>query len=265
MKWLGVAAAAGVLFCCGGGFAEDLSDQFMQSRRPVIDVGAFMWFAASRGETGYPSTFQGSDNRLDFRDDLGFGPSTSVPLGKVHIYLSQRWLMRLEYWQMQQQMPTTLQRNVVFGTRQFPQGSSVNTRNTVQSGDLIVGYQVPLKKNLDIIIVGGLNVFDFEQQLQAKTDSSEFHLTQTSSLLGVAGQYDFNSVVSLWSCSMGYLRRGLNADEFLLRTDTALQIRLFDTARFSVGYKSFWISAKDATCNFNYRLMGPYAGFSVAF
>ena len=265
MRALSLVAAAGIIAIAASAAAEDLSDQFQQSSRLVIDLGAFWWEAQSSGKIGFPRRVNGAGNTLDFREDLNFEPTTGAPVGKVHLFLSERWLLRLEYWESRQEAQAQLPQSIVFDTTRFAAGERVQSRVTARNADLIVGYQIPIKRNLDVSLAGGINLFDFNQQISGKSGVGDFSLTQTSPLVGVAGEYDFSSRIALWSCSMGYFGEGLNAKQSLLRTDTALLVRVFRTARLAIGYKSFWFAGKDAVDSLEYRLMGPYAGLTLAF
>ena len=265
MRALGLVAAGWIIAIAAWATAEDFSDQFKQANRLTIDLGVYGWEVLSSGKIGFPSRVDGADNTVDFREDLSFRPAAGVPIGKVHLFLSDRWLLRFEYWQKQEEAQGKLPRSFVFDTTRFAEGESVESSLTAWNADLIAGYEIPLKRNLDISLAGGINVFSFNQEVSGKSGTGDFSLTQTSPLLGLAGEYAFSSRISIWSCSMGYFQQGLNMKNYVLRTDTALLVRVFHTARLAVGYKSFWFATKDSADSLTYRQMGPYAGLSVAF
>jgi len=256
-----------VIFCsvAAAASSEELSDLFKPSREPSIRIGAFWWGAAIRGDVGFPSTFGGSDNRLDFRNDLAFKPAVNVPLARIGIALSKNWSLLLEYWQAGQETKVELDRTIRFGNTTFNAGQEVQNTFRVQSAESIVGYRIFSKENLDIYLLGGINVAWFDQKLQTPTQSSEFSIAQTSSLLGLGGEYSFSSRISVSTRTVGYFRRALDLDEHLLESDSSLGMRLFSAARVVLGYKAFWLAAKDDATSFQFELAGPYVGFAWAF
>ena len=245
--------------------AEDLSDQFDAPGHPFINAGVFYWSATAKGKAGFPTSVDGQNNTFSFRDDLGYKPIATVPFGRVQVFLSRQWLLDLEYWETEQTGISTLERDLMFIDSFFAAGQTVESRTRARSGDVIVAYEIPTEQNLGIYLAGGVNIVNFEQEVSSGADSRDASFTQMSPLIGFAGEYRFSPRLALSSCTMGYLRKGLDTSEYLLRTDSALTIRMMGNAQFAIGYKSFWFSAKNMDNEFKYRLAGPYAGFSLAF
>ena len=245
--------------------SEDLSELFKTSKQPTIRMGAFLWGATLKGEVGFPTDFAGSGNELDFRDNLDYKPAVNVPLARIGIQLARDWRLLFEYWQAGQESRIQLDRAVRFGDTTFNAGERVEASLRARAAEGIVGYRIFSKENLDLYLLGGINVAWFDQELRTPAQSSEFSLMQTSPLLGLGGEYSFSSRISVSTKTVGYFRRGLDLDEYLLDSDSVLGLRLFGTARIVLGYKAFWLSAKDDVTTFNFELAGPYAGFTWAF
>ena len=232
---------------------------------PVIDFGAFWWEPPLTGEIGFPSRVDGADNKIDLSQDLGFKSVAAVPVAKVHVFVSDRWLLRLEYWQRDQEADSILARSVVFGSVRFPAGERVTSSFTARNADLIAAYEIPLLRKLSISVAGGINVFSYQQRISGRSGSDEFSIVQTSGLLGLAGEWALSDRFGLWSCSMGSFDKGIAGDQFLIRTDTALLVRILKRIRFSIGYRSFWFGGKGDGNSLHFEQMGPYAGFTAGF
>ncbi|HUW29995.1 MAG TPA: hypothetical protein VM223_00125, partial [Planctomycetota bacterium] len=232
---------------------------------PVIDFGAFWWEPSLEGKVGFPTRIDGADNELDLRQDLQFKPTVDVPVAKLHVFVSDRWLLRLEYWQRDQEADSILARSVVFGSVRFPAGERVTSSFTARNADLIAAYEIPLLRKLSISVAGGINVFSYQQRISGRSGSDEFSIVQTSGLLGLAGEWALSDRFGLWSCSMGSFDKGIAGDQFLIRTDTALLVRILKRIRFSIGYRSFWFGGKGDGNSLHFEQMGPYAGFTAGF
>jgi len=247
------------------GICQDLADLFVPSREPAINLGVFWWAAGSKGNVGFPTRLGGTSNKLNFTDDLRYKRVANVPLAKLDARLSRKWRLWLEYWQVQQEGDTVLDRAVLFGDQFFPAGEEVASTLTARAVDAIVGYQFLARERLDLYLTGGFNVAWFDQELKSSAATSEFSMTQVSSMLGFWGDYKFTSRLSISGSLAGYFQSGLNLEEYLVETDWALGVRFFGGARFVLGYKGYWLSARDDVSNFRYALAGPYAGLTVAF
>ena len=232
---------------------------------PAIDFGAFWWQPPLEGKVGFPSTIDGIGNKLDLREDLQFKSTTGVPVAKVHVFLSDRWLLRLEYWQREQEADSILPRDAVFGSVSFPAGELVTSSFTARNADLIAAYEVPLLPKLSISLAAGINLFTYEQEISGRSGSDTFSITQTSGLLGVAGEWGLSNRFGLWGCSMAGFDKGMAGDQFLIRSDSALLIRIVKNVRFSIGYRSFWFGGKGDGNSLRFEQMGPYAGLTAGF
>jgi len=256
-----------VIFCLAArwGACEDLADLFNPSREPGIKLGVFWWGAALQGNVGFPTKLNGTGNKINFSDDLGQERAANVPLAKLDIMLSRKWRLQLEYWQVQQEGETILDRTVLFGNQFFTAGEKVASTFTAQVAETIIGYRFFTRAKLDLYVTGGFNVARFDQELRSHTATSKFSMTQVSTLLGLSGDYRLTSRISLCGSLAGYFQSSLNLEEYLVETDWAMAVRFLGGARFVAGYKGYWLSAQDDVSNFRYELSGPYAGLSLAF
>jgi len=263
MRAPGVAAIMVILaFAAWPAHAEQLNNG---PGFPVIDFGAFWWEPSLEGKVGFPTRIDGADNELDLRQDLQFKPTVDVPVAKLHVFVSDRWLLRLEYWQCEQEADSVLPRSVAFGSVHFPAGEGVTSSFTARSADLIAAYDVPLFPKVSISLAAGINLFTYEQEISGRSGSDTFSVTQTSGLLGVAGEWALSDRFGLWSCSMGGFDKGMAGDQFLIRTDSALLIRIVRNLRFSIGYRSFWFGGKGDGNSLRFEQMGPYVGITAGF
>jgi|GEM_PF-2984166 len=262
----GLALTAALLLAAADGArGEDLSELFDPTYQPKFDFSAFWWLPSFEGTIGFPKTFAGADNSLDFRDDLDYGPVVNAPFGQLRVSVSRHWRFLFQYWQVSQSEDVTLDRPLVFDDAAFAPGALLDTNLTVSSATASAEYLILGVEKAQMYFRAGMNLTWISQEISSDAAAGKFSTVQTSPVLGLLFDYHFTSRITTSVGGLAFFSRGLNLSESLLTGNGELQMRVLGTARVVVGYMVYYFSSNNDTTEQKFTLAGPYLGFSVAF
>lgn len=280
LKTFGVLCATCALLAPVAIRAEDAAIHPKLAARAYLDVGGYVPAVDTRLRVDRAG---GSGTVLDLEDDLDFEDRPTFPFALVNLRLGQRWRIEGEYFSIDRDKTTVIDRTLEIGDETFEIGATVNSFFDTDVYRLSLGYAFLKRPNAEMGAVLGAHVTTFDLGISAIGSGGNIDKAETADTLaplptiGLYGSYAF---------SPRWLMQGradyftLDYEEYsgtLLNFNIGLEFQLAKHVGLGAGYryvdleftadKTLGVGSvgDDFSGEFQYRYSGPtlYLSFSL--
>jgi hypothetical protein len=280
LKTFGVLCATCALLAPVTIRAEDAAIHPKLGARVQFDVGGYI---PAVDTTLRVDRAGGSGTVLDLEDDLDFEDRPTFPFALVNLRLGQRWRIEGEYFSIDRDKTTVIDRELEIGDETFQIGATVNSFFDTDVYRLSVGYSFLKRPNAEMGAVLGAHVTTFDLGISAIGSGGNIDQTERADTLaplptiGLYGSYAF-SPRWLMQGRVDYFT--LEYEEYsgtFLNFNVGLEFQLAKHVGLGAGYRyvdleftadrtlSVGSVSDDFSGEFQYRYSGPtlYLSFSL--
>jgi len=279
LKPCGALCATCALLAPVPALAEDLPIHPKLAARVYLDVGAY---TPSVDTSLRVDRAGGSGTVLDLEDDLDFEDRPTFPFALVNLRLGQRWRIEGEYFGIERDNTTVIDRTLVIGDETFEAGWTVNSFFDTDVYRLSVGYSFLKRPNAEVGAALGAHVttFDFGISATGENNESAEAAADTLAPLPTIGLYGYYAFSPRWLMQGRVDYFSLEYQEYsggFLNFNVGLEFQLAKHVGVGAGYRYVdleftadkTLSAGDVSDDFRgefqYHYSGPtlYLSFSL--
>ncbi len=197
LKTFVVLCASCALLAPVSALAEDAAIHPKLAARAYLDVGGYVPAVDTRLRVDRAG---GSGTVLDLEDDLDFEDRPTFPYALLNLRLGQRWRIEGEYFSIDRDKTTVIDRTLEIGDETFEIGATVNSFFDTEVYRLSVGYSFLKRPNAELGAALGAHVTTFDFGIRATGE--EFENTEaaadTLAPLPTIGLYGFYAFSPRW-------------------------------------------------------------------
>jgi hypothetical protein len=146
--------------------AQDADNYWMKNDRLSIGVGVF--FVEEDTEVTLSGDL-GQGTPIDFQDDLGFDDDEEVARIVGHYRFKPRHRINFGYWDLSRDSTATLTKDIIFDDTFFPAGTTVESDLGFTVINILYTYSFYQTPKLDLGVSTGLNIYEFDSEIEAPT------------------------------------------------------------------------------------------------
>jgi opacity protein-like surface antigen len=275
----GALCAACALLAVVPAMAEDAVIHPKLGARLYLDVGGYVPAVDTQLRVDRAG---GSGTVLDLEDDLDFEDRPTFPYALLNLRLGQRWRIEGEYFGIERDNTTVIDRKLVIGDETFEAGWTVNSFFDTDVYRLSVGYSFLKRPNAEVGAALGAHVttFDFGISATGENNESAEAAADTLAPLPTIGLYGYYAFSPRWLMQGRVDYFTLEYEEYsgtLLNFNVGLEFQLAKHVGLGAGYRyadleftadrtlSVGSVSDDFSGEFQYRYSGPtlYLSFSL--
>ena len=278
LKTFGVLCATFALLAPVTIRAEDAAIHPKLDTRLYLDVGGYI---PAVDTTLRVDRAGGSGTVLDLEDDLDFEDRPIFPYALLNLRLGQRWRIEGEYFSIDRDKTTVIDRELEIGDSVFPINTTVNSFFDTDVYRLSVGYSFLKRPNAEMGAVLGAHVTTFDLGIRSEgTFASVSEAADTLAPLPTIGLYGSYAFSPRWLMQGRVDYFTLEYEEYsgtLLNFNVGLEFQLAKHVGLGAGYRyadleftadrtlSVGSVSDDFSGEFQYRYSGPtlYLSFSL--
>ena len=279
LKTFGALCASCALLAAVPVLAEDAAIHPKLDTRLYLDVGGYVPAVDTRLRVDRAG---GSGTVLDLEDDLDFEDRPILPYALLNLRLGQRWRIEGEYFVIDRDKTTVIDRELEIGDSVFPINTTVNSFFDTDVYRLSVGYSFLKRPNAEMGAMLGAHVTTFDFGISAIGENIERVEAAADTLaplptIGLYGSYAF-SPRWLMQGRVDYFT--LEYEEYsgnFLNFNVGLEFQLAKHVGLGAGYRyvdleftaektlSVGSVSDDFSGEFQYHYSGPtlYLSFSL--
>jgi hypothetical protein len=193
----GALCATCALLAAVPAMAEDAPIHPKLGARLYLDVGGYVPAVDTQLRVDRAG---GSGTVLDLEDDLDFEDRPTFPYALLNLRLGQRWRIEGEYFSIDRDKTTVIDRELVIGDDTFLGGWTVNSFFDTDVYRLSVGYSFFKRPNAEVGAALGAHVTTFDFGIRATGEESESTEAAADTLapLPTIGLYGFYAFSPRW-------------------------------------------------------------------
>lgn len=278
LKTFGALCASCALLAAVPVLAEDAAIHPKLDTRLYLDVGGYI---PAVDTTLRVDRAGGSGTVLDLEDDLDFEDRPIFPYALLNLRLGQRWRIEGEYFSIDRDKTTVIDRELEIGDSVFPINTTVNSFFDTDVYRLSVGYSFLKRPNAEMGAVLGAHVTTFDLGIRSEgTFASVSEAADTLAPLPTIGLYGSYAFSPRWLMQGRVDYFTLEYEEYsgtLLNFNVGLEFQLAKHVGLGAGYRyadleftadrtlSVGSVSDDFSGEFQYRYSGPtlYLSFSL--
>jgi hypothetical protein len=278
LKTFGVLCATCALLAPVAIRAEDAAIHPKLDTRLYLDVGGYVPAVDTRLRVDRAG---GSGTVLDLEDDLDFEDRPIFPYALLNLRLGQRWRIEGEYFSIDRDKTTVIDRELEIGDSVFPINTTVNSFFDTDVYRLSVGYSFLKRPNAEMGAVLGAHVTTFDLGIRSEgTFASVSEAADTLAPLPTIGLYGSYAFSPRWLMQGRVDYFTLEYQEYsgtLLNFNVGLEFQLAKHVGLGAGYRyadleftaekvlSVGDVSDDFSGEFQYHYSGPtlYLSFSL--
>lgn len=256
--------------------AEELTHPKLGAR-VYLDVGGFVPAIDTRLRID-SSIGQGTE--IDLEDDLDFEDRPALPYALLNLRLGERWRIEGEYFVLDRDKTTVIDRELVIGGEIFKIDATVNSHFDTDIYRLSVGYSFLKRPMSELGVALGVHVTTFDLGIRVEgEDSAASQTADTLAPLPTLGFYGFYAFSPKWLLQGRADIFSLEYDDYsgsLLNLNVGVEYRLAKHIGLGAGYRyvdleltadkalNIGSSTVDVSGEFQYTYSGPtlYMSFS---
>jgi hypothetical protein len=277
-KTYGALCATCALLAAVPVLAEDAAIHPKLNTRLYLDVGGYVPTVDTELRVDRAG---GSGTVLDLEDDLDFEDRPTFPYALLNLRLGQRWRIEGEYFGIERDKTTVIDRELVIGDETFEVDATVNSFFDTDVYRLSVGYSFLKRPNAEVGAVLGAHVTTFDFGISATSeDIQKAEAADTLAPLPTIGLYGSYAFSPRWLMQGRVDYFTLEYEEYsgtLLNFNVGLEFQLAKHVGVGAGYRyvdleftadktlSVGDVSDDFRGEFQYHYSGPtlYLSFSL--
>jgi hypothetical protein len=279
LKTFGTLCATCALLAPVPAMAEDAAIHPKLGARIYLDVGGY---TPSVDTSLRVDRAGGSGTVLDLEDDLDFEDRPTFPYALLNLRLGQRWRIEGEYFSIERDKTTVIDRELEIGDSVFPIDATVNSFFDTDVYRLSVGYSFLKRPNAEVGAALGAHVTTFDLGISAIGSGGNIDTTEAADTLAplpTIGLYGFYAFSPRWLMLGRVDYFALEYQEYsggLLNLNVGLEFQLAKHVGLGAGYRyvdleftaertlSVGDFSDDFSGEFEYHYSGPtvYLSFS---
>jgi len=280
LKPCGALCATCALLAPVPALAEDLPIHPKLAARVYLDVGAY---TPSVDTSLRVDRAGGSGTVLDLEDDLDFEDRPTFPFALVNLRLGQRWRIEGEYFGIDRDNSTVIDRTLEIGDETFEIGATVNSFFDTDVYRLTVGYSFLKRPNAEMGAALGAHVTTFDLGISAIGSGGNIDTAEAADTLaplptiGIYGSYAFSPRWLLQGRADYFTLEYEEYSGTLLNFNVGVEFQLAKHVGLGVGYRyvdlefaaektlSIGSVSDDFSGEFQYHYSGPtlYLSFNL--
>jgi hypothetical protein len=278
LKTFGSLCASCALLAAVPVLAEDAAIHPKLDTRLYLDVGGYVPAVDTRLRVDRAG---GSGTVLDLEDDLDFEDRPVFPYALLNLRLGQRWRIEGEYFSIDRDKTTVIDRELEIGDSVFPINATVNSFFDTDVYRLSVGYSFLKRPNAEVGAALGAHVTTFDLGIRSEgTFASVSEAADTLAPLPTIGLYGSYAFSPRWLMQGRVDYFTLEYQEYsgtLLNFNVGLEFQLAKHVGLGAGYRyvdleftaektlSIGDVSDDFSGEFQYHYSGPtlYLSFSL--
>ena len=276
-KTFGALCAGCALLAAVPVLAEDAAIHPKLGARLYLDVGGYVPAVDTQLRVDRAG---GSGTVLDLEDDLDFEDRPTSPYALLNLRLGQRWRIEGEYFSIDRDKTTVIDRELEIGDSVFPIDATVNSFFDTDVYRLSAGYSFFKRPNAEVGAALGAHVTTFDLGIRSEgTLTSISEAADTLAPLPTVGLYGFYAFSPRWLMQGRVDYFALEYEEYsggLLNFNVGLEFQLAKHVALGAGYRyvdleftaektlSVGDVSDDFSGEFEYHYSGPtvYLSFS---
>lgn len=279
-KLNGVAAACALLVPLAAHAEEAIHPKL--GARVYLDVGGYV--PAIDTQLRIDGTVSGTGQRgtvIDLEDDLDFEDRPTLPYALLNLRLGQRWRIEGEYFALDRDKTTVIDRELEIGDSVFPINSTVNSHFHSDIYRLSAGYSFLKRPNSELGVALGVHVTTFD--LGIRTEGALVTVSETADTLAplpTLGFYGYYAFSPRWLMQGRADIFSLEYEDYsgsLLNLNVAIEYQLAKHVGVGAGYRyvdleltadkalDIGSATADVSGEFQYQYSGPTLYLSFGF
>ena len=280
LKTFGVLCATCALLTPVTIRAEDAPIHPKLAARAYLDVGGYIPAVDTRLRVDRAG---GSGTVLDLEDDLDFEDRPTFPYALLNLRLGQRWRIEGEYFSIDRDKTTVIDRTLEIGDETFEIGATVNSFFDTDVYRLSLGYAFLKRPNAEMGAALGAHVTTFDLGISAIGSGGNIDTAERADTLaplptiGLYGHYAFSPRWLLQGRADYFTLEYEEYSGTLLNFNVGLEFQLAKHVGLGAGYRyvdleftaertlSVGSVSDDFSGEFQYHYSGPtlYLSFSL--
>jgi hypothetical protein len=213
---------------------------------------------------------------IDFEDDLGLDDNESSVTGALSWRVFKRHTLNFNYYKLDRDANTTLDKDIVFNGVTVPAGEEANTFFNLKAYEGSYSYSIMFDETKNLWLGLGVSVQDLEFGLENPADPGQVLSEDiTAPLPTINLGFDY-AITENWIVGLhaGYLDMDIDIDDKtidgkILRGDAGIRWKVFNNMGLSASYFFFDVDAyyedDDVRIDLDYDYKGPLLSLDLYF